>query len=186
MKKPTKSSSVTTKKGDTGQTSLRDQERIGKSSPLLEAIGSLDEASAFIGLARARSDLSLVKEILLEVQNHIYIICAELSCPDDSSKVRIAEEHLRRVEQRAEDLERGMDLAPKFVIYGHSEASAALDVARAVVRRAERRVVGLRRAESPSNPVILAYINRLSDLIYLLARYQELKKGIRVLHHRND
>jgi cob(I)alamin adenosyltransferase len=149
MKKPIKTSSVTTKKGDTGQTSLCDQQRIEKSDPLLEAIGSLDEANAFIGLARARSDLPLVREILLELQNHIYILCAELSCPDPS-RDRITEEHLRRIEQRAGEIERSVDLAPKFVIYGQSEVSAALDVARAVVRRAERRVAGLHRAKSMS------------------------------------
>ena len=177
--------SVTTKTGDEGETGLLDHTRVHKHDPRPEAYGAIDEANAFIGLARAKSDLQPVKEILLEAQNHLYVVNAELACRPESQhllKTRLTAEQLRRIEERCEEIETKLKLPPRFVLYGQSEVSAELDVARAVLRRAERRIVELSRSAGLSNPLILAYVNRLSDLLFLLARYYESEHGIPFAH----
>ncbi|MBN1467037.1 cob(I)yrinic acid a,c-diamide adenosyltransferase [candidate division KSB1 bacterium] len=181
--------SVTTKKGDDGTTGLLDNSRVTKSDLRPEAYGTLDEAAAFIGLARAKSNLQMTQELLRTIQQHLYLLNAELACPVDCLhllKMKLTKEHLGRLEEIAARLEEELNLPAKFVLYGQSEISACLDIARAVVRRAERHIVELNRAEKIANLTILPYINRLSDLLFLLARYEEFKNGIKYAHPYDD
>lgn len=181
--------SVTSKKGDDGTTGLLDNSRVSKSHLRPEAYGALDEAAAFIGLARAKTSVQMSQELLLAIQQHLYLLNAELACPVEHLhllKMKLTQEHLRRLEEVAAQLEDELNLPAEFVLYGQSETSAFLDIARAVVRRAERRIVELNRAEKLANLSILPYINRLSDLLFLLARYEEFKNGIKYAHPKGE
>jgi len=187
-KKPaTKSSpaSITTKKGDKGKTSLLDGSRTGKGSLRPEAYGTLDEAQSFIGLARSKTGLSAVREALLEVQNDIYVINSELACPPESRhllKRTLTAENVEKLTKRANEIEASLKLPPRFIVYGELETSALLDVARAVVRRAERAVARLEGADEIENTSIRAFINRLSDLLFLLARLEEREAKVPPRH----
>ena len=168
--------SISTRKGDKGQTSLLDGTRVGKDSLRPGEYGTLDEANAFMGLARAQAEDSQISAILLKLQNLMYKVNAQLACPPESKhllKKNFTEQDLAWVNQVSADLEAALNLPPKFVIYGETETSAVLDVARAVIRRAERALVALDSAEEIDNPHIKPFINRLSDLLYLLARKQD-------------
>ena len=172
--------SISTKKGDDGSTGLLDNSRIKKYDLRPETYGTLDEAAAFLGLARSTSKLTLVQDFILMVQNHIYLMNAELACPvEHLSKLhkKLTTEHLADLERRSKEIEDGLDLPPKFVLYGQCQTSAHLDVARAVIRRAERRLVELNESEVIENKMIAAYLNRLSDALYLLARFEEVESG---------
>lgn len=176
-----KKQSITTKKGDRGRTGLLDNTRISKDDLRPEVYGTLDEACAFIGLARAEIEWMDVKSLLLDIQSHIYLINAELSCPSDSLsmlKKRLGKKHLADLESRTKQIEDRLELPRKFVIYGQSKLSALLDIAGSVVRRAERRLVELNSREPLENTVLLGYINRLSDTLFILARDAENRQGI--------
>ncbi|MBN1483034.1 cob(I)yrinic acid a,c-diamide adenosyltransferase [candidate division KSB1 bacterium] len=180
-----KNFSITTKKGDDGTTGLLDNSRVQKYDLRPETYGTLDEAAAFLGLARAKSTLARTKEILLVIQNHLYLINAELACPVDSLhvlKYKISTAHLQQLETFSASTEKELALPRKFVLYGQSESSAYLDIARAVVRRAERRFVELNQIEKLDHATISAYLNRLSDTLFLLARYEEYRNGIPFVH----
>lgn len=172
--------SISTKKGDKGKTSLFDGTRVSKASLRPETYGTLDEASALIGLARSRTGDSEIFKILLEIQTQIYLVNAELACPPEAKdrlNHRLEKKHLEALEEKASAIEKELDLPPKFVLYGETEAGAVLDVARAVVRRAERSLNALDEAEPLDNPQVKPYVNRLSDALYLLSRWEEKKAG---------
>jgi ATP:cob(I)alamin adenosyltransferase len=180
-----KSFSITTKKGDDGTTSLLDNSRVKKDDLRPEAYGTLDEAAAFLGLARAKTKLEASRAFLLTVQNHLYVINSELACPPERLhllKQKLSPAHLQKLEELSQTIEAELELPRKFILYGQSEISAILDVARAVVRRAERRVVELQAREPLEDVVIPAYLNRLSDALFLLARYEEFKQHLPFAH----
>jgi len=177
--------SITTRRGDSGRTALLGDDRVAKSDPRPEAYGTLDEAGAVIGVARSQLADARLQQELLQIQNHLYLINAELACPTDklpllSKKLQSA--HLEWLEQTGKAVEAELELPRKFIVYGESRVSAYLDLARAVVRRAERQVVLLHQAEPVQNPFLLAYLNRLSDYLFLAARWYETKNGIPFRH----
>jgi len=176
---------ITTKRGDDGSTGLLDGRRVAKYDPRPEAYGTLDEAHAFLGLARARCQTPQIAAILLMMQHHLYLINAELACPPDQLQrlphtLGVAE--LANLEEPLAEIEAKLQLPPRFVLYGQMESSALMDVARAVVRRGERRVVELHAAEPLANSHLLPYLNRLSDALFLLARYEEKLHGVAFVH----
>ncbi len=180
-----KKKSISTRKGDRGETSLLDGSRTTKGSDRPEVYGTMDEAQAFVGLARAKSGVRRVTSILLEIQNDIFRLNAELACPDGSRhllKGTIEGKDVERLDRHLSAIEEELDLPPRFVLYGELETSALLDVARAVVRRAERALTRLEENESIENEKIKAYINRLSDLLFVLARLEEREAGVRPRH----
>ncbi len=177
--------SITTRKGDDGGTELRNGRRVRKQDLRPEAYGTLDEAHAFIGLARSRCRTLQIKELLLRIQNHLYLINSELaSAPDQTGRLphRLGPEALADLERPLPAIEAELQLPPQFVLYGEMESSALLDVARAIIRRGERRVTALHAAEPLANPHLLAYLNRLSDALFLLARYEEKLNGVGLVH----
>jgi cob(I)alamin adenosyltransferase len=171
---------IYTKKGDDGTTSLWYGGRVAKSDPRTEAYGSVDEAASALGLARSLcgSAEQDVAADVLRIQNDLFIAGAELATAAEAAG-RL-EDGVSRVTPEMTDsldgvIDRYMDrvdLPPKFVIPGGSRLSAALDVARAAVRRAERRVVALAEAEQISGEVI-RYLNRASDAVYAMARFTD-------------
>jgi len=177
--------SISTKKGDSGSTSLRMNKHVLKHDIRPESIGTIDEAAAFIGLARAKSRLHTVQKALWMIQNHIFLINAEIACPAEyrnNLKTTLKPDHLKQLEQLESDIESEIELPAKFVLYGQSEVSAFLDTARALVRRAERRLVELNEIDAFDNELILPYFNRLSDVLFLLARYEEIVNDIPLAH----
>jgi cob(I)alamin adenosyltransferase len=167
------------KKGDGGETSLLYGDRVAKSDPRCEAYGTIDEAVSALGLARhfCRSE---VKDIILSLQRDLFVVGAVLATPaEDYSKLAIDQnvvnsEMVHRLENLIDEYETKIKIPETFIVPGGaSTGSAALDVARTVVRRAERRVVALKEAEMAKNGETLKYLNRLADLLFTLGRYEE-------------
>jgi cob(I)alamin adenosyltransferase len=169
---------IYTKTGDDGTTGLLYGGRIPKSDLVTEAYGTTDEAVAAIGLARAMSDDATLAQDLLVLQRELFVVGADLAANPrgrkklDAEVSLVTEAMVRRLEARIDELVERRPLPETFVVPGANAASAALDVARSVVRRAERHVVALERAEREVNPEVRRYLNRLSDLLFVLARWQ--------------
>ena len=158
---------IYTRTGDEGQTHLGDLSRVSKSDPLVEAYGSVDELNAVVGWVRAHADTPL----LARVQNELFDLGADLSAPfaEGDGKLRMTAEQVARLEAECDTANEPLAPLKSFVLPGGTEASARLHVARAVCRRAERETIRA-AAERTVNPHAIAYLNRLSDLLFILAR----------------
>ena len=164
------------KKGDRGFTSLLGGQRIPKSGPRPEAYGTLDEATSALGIARASAIRPKTKEIIISIQKDLLVLGAELAtAPEDSEKYpqRIKSDHVDRLEGVIEDLQKGMAMGKEFILPGETMASAAIDLGRTIVRRAERKAVRLLQEKIITNGEVLRFLNRLADLLFILARYEE-------------
>ena len=186
---------ISTKTGDKGFTHLLGERRVPKYSLRPETYGTLDELDAFIGMARAASRKKRVKEILLTLQDHLCLIGSDLALPGEDRtllKAKITEREVDWLSRLSTDLETSLKPDRKFIVYGGDFSSSVIDVARAVSRRAERLVARMKSRRMLHNPRILEYLNRLSDVLYLLARYEEKKmrvKSVRApfdISHRKD
>ncbi|NIO20961.1 MAG: cob(I)yrinic acid a,c-diamide adenosyltransferase, partial [Candidatus Aenigmarchaeota archaeon] len=138
---------VSTKRGDTGHTSLFRGERVSKHHLVIEAVGVLDETNSLLGLARASSKEKRIKRIILQVQKHLFIIGAELSVPKGLGKPpkkKISETNVKWLEKLLEDFEEALSLPPGFVAFGQEEGASHMDVARTSVRKAERIAVKMK------------------------------------------
>lgn len=163
---------IYTKTGDQGQTSLGINERIFKDTPRIEAIGDVDEANAFIGWAQQYSP-EILSTLLSRIQNTLFDVGADLCVPEnkkESGSLRVTQEQVQFIEMRIDEFNAHLPSLSSFILPGGTKAASAFHLARTVVRRAERRVVTLLQSES-INPEILRYLNRLSDLLFVLARY---------------
>lgn len=173
---------IYTKKGDEGQTSLFGGQRISKSDPRPEAYGTLDEACSVLGVARAATQDEELRAVIHDIQEDLFLLGAELATPPEDRERfginQISPEHTARLEALIDRRLAKIDLPRAFIIPGSSSyIPALLDWARAVIRRAERRIVQLREAHLLDNPEVLKYANRLADLLFVLARYQEAVEG---------
>jgi cob(I)alamin adenosyltransferase len=166
---------IYTAKGDQGATDLLG-ERVRKDDPRIDLLGALDEATSAIGLGRAHATIDAWREHLIEVQRDLYRIMAELAFVDDlrPDAYRLPAERVTWLEDAIAAVEASVTLPPQFVLPGDTVPGAALDVARTVVRRAERLAVALDRAGQMPNPEILRYLNRLSTLVFIVARAEDL------------
>jgi cob(I)alamin adenosyltransferase len=170
---------VTTGTGDSGYTSLLGDQRVPKYDPRPDTFGTVDEATSALGLARASTHDDRVREIVLHIQRDLYVLMAELATPPEhlhAVGMRITHEHLTWVDQTEEALKTEVVIPNKFVIPGDSVDGAALDLARTIIRRAERKLARLVHDNVVANPETLRYLNRLSDLVFILARYTEAKQ----------
>ena len=170
---------IYTGKGDDGSTSLWYGGRVSKDDARTDAYGSLDEANSVLGVARSLCDDAELAADILRIQDELMIAGAELAtAPDASDRLedgvsRITPEMASELEPLIDKYMGRVDLPPKFVLPGGTTISAQLDVARTVVRRAERRVVTLDRAGELASPDLLRFLNRASDLIFAMARYAD-------------
>ena len=170
---------IYTKYGDGGETSLLYGGRVSKNDLHTEAFGITDEAVSTMGLARALSQDPRIKDVLTELQRELFAVAAELAT--DPQRYDLFRSHFKpvtlemvtRMEGLIDELEQGMEMPNVFILPGGSAASAAIDVARCMVRTAERRVVALKEQGKLTNPEVLRYMNRLGDLLFVLARYQD-------------
>ncbi len=167
--------------GDDGTTGLLGGGRASKDDPRIEAFGTVDEASSALGLARSLTPHARVSSICEELQRALYDVGAELGTNPDAGKsfVTIERRRVERLEALMAELEAEVTMPEGFILPGATPASAALDVARAVTRRAERRCVTLERAGGLKNPEIRRWLNRLSLLLFVLGRYEENLAGRR-------
>lgn len=165
--------------GDDGTTGLLGGGRVEKDDSRIEAYGTIDEASSAIGLARSLSSDARVREICEEAQRGLYRVGAELAT-NPKSKARFSvtgEAEVERIAELMTELETAVSMPDGFILPGSTPASAALDVARAVTRRAERRCLSMERATGASKPYVRRWLNRLSLLLFVLARYEESRAG---------
>ena len=165
--------------GDDGSTGLLGGGRIRKDDPRIEAYGTIDEASSAIGLAKAHSSHGRVREICEEMQRGFYALGAELAT-NPASKTSFATTtaaDVDRLEMITAELEKTVAMPEGFILPGSTPSSAAMDLARAVTRRAERRCLTLERAGGFDNPQVRRWLNRVSLLLFVLARYEEELSG---------
>ncbi len=166
---------IYTEKGDKGSTDLLG-ERVGKDDPRIDLMGALDESTSSIGLGRAHATIDAWRPLLIQAQRDLYQVMAELAFVDEirPDAYRLKHDRVDWLEASIAEVEATVTLPPQFVIAGDTVAGAALDVARTVVRRAERQVVGLDASRHTLNPEILRYLNRLSTLLFIIARAEDL------------
>lgn len=167
-----------TGKGDQGTTDLLG-DRVGKNDPIVEVLGTLDEATSFIGNARAHTTSSELNAWLLETQHDLYRILAELAFTDEirPDSFHFGADRVEWLERTTDELGSRVELPPHFILPGDTIPGAALDLARTVVRRAERRAVDLLEIGKLSNQEIIRYLNRLSSLLFIAARYEDHLAG---------
>jgi cob(I)alamin adenosyltransferase len=173
---------IYTKTGDEGLTGLFGGGRVPKDHARVEAYGDVDELNAFVGQARASTLVPQIDEVLVGVQRDLFSIGALLATPDQEkmqqhlTKARISDERIAELERAIDVCDRELEPLKAFILPGGSQKAAALHVARTVCRRAERRVIHLQReVEIPQ--IVVVYLNRLSDLLFTLARLANARAG---------
>jgi cob(I)alamin adenosyltransferase len=160
-------SKIVTRTGDTGTTGLGDGSRVAKDSARIEAIGTVDELNTAIGLLRATPSLSnAISQCLLRIQHDLFDLGGELAVP---GYIAVSDAHIKALETDVESFNELLPPLKEFVLPGGGEAAARCHLARAIARRAERRCWSLSN-EEPVSSVALVYLNRLSDLLFVLAR----------------
>jgi cob(I)alamin adenosyltransferase len=169
-----------TRTGDTGETSLFDGSRARKDDPRVDAYGDIDELNAWLGFIRALGLDPSVGAELAAVQRDLFAVGAQLADPADKlaprvTKAVVTDAHVVRLEQLIDHLDAEVPPLRRFILAGGTPSGAALHVARTVCRRAERRIVSL---APPVDPVIVRYVNRLSDLLFALARAVNHRGGV--------
>ena len=157
---------IYTRTGDNGTTGLADGSRVGKDAPRVDAIGDVDEMNSSIGLLLAEDLPQAMRASMVAVQHDLFDLGGELCLPGHTL---INEGHVTRLEQALDQLNATLSPLQEFVLPGGSRAAAAAHLARTVCRRAERKLVALSRTDDVP-PLLLQYLNRLSDLLFVLAR----------------
>jgi cob(I)alamin adenosyltransferase len=170
-----------TRKGDDGTTALGSATRVAKDSLRVEAYGTVDELNSVIGVALAYGLSARLDEILSEIQNELFHLGSDLCFTEADKQTydipQMAERHVDRLEEFTDEMMTAVGPLENFILPGGSPGAAHLQVARTVCRRAERLVVSLRR-EEPIGPFVLSYLNRLSDLLFAMARYENKQSGV--------
>ena len=172
---------IYTKTGDTGETSLFDNSRVSKADPRVDAYGEVDEVNACLGAALAAGVDPDVAAVLIAIQRDLFAVGARLADPSSRiaarvTKAAVAAEQIEELERTIDRLESELPPLRRFILPGGSPAGALLHLARTVCRRAERRVVGL--GADAVEPDVVIYLNRLSDLLFVMARAVNRRAGI--------
>jgi cob(I)alamin adenosyltransferase len=168
-----------TRTGDSGETSLFDGTRARKNDPRVDAYGEVDELNAWLGFVRAGANTAAFAADLAAIQRDLFALGAQLADPGEKlaprvTKAAIGDEHVERLERLIDRVDGEVPPLRHFVLPGGTPAGAALHLARTVCRRAERRIVAL---SPPVDPVLVRYVNRLSDLLFALARVVNHRAG---------
>jgi cob(I)alamin adenosyltransferase len=174
---PVRLTRIYTRGGDAGQTSLGDGTRVAKTDPRVEAYGAVDELNAVLGFVLAGDLPVRIRRVLERVQNELFDLGADLSVPEAEGgreRLRVAPSQVEALEAACDELNADLEPLRSFVLPGGTEPAARLHLARTVCRRAEREALRVEGA----NPVALAYLNRLSDLLFILARTANADEGV--------
>ncbi len=183
---------IYTKKGDDGTTGLLYGGRVPKDDVRTEAYGTVDEAVSALGIARAAGLVDRVASIVVRLQREMFIVGAQLATSQENqSKLRegisrVSPEMTDRAESDIDGLVAEHPLPEEFILPGETAASAALDLGRSIIRRAERQAVAMSRSEVLPDDEILRYLNRVSDLLFTLARYEEAERGLQAKPSRGS
>lgn len=172
---------IYTRTGDSGSAGLVDGSRVSKSGLRLAAIGEVDEANAAIGIAIAAIDKGELSKRLVRIQNDLFDLGADIATPGDmDGALRVVVSQVERLEREIDEMNGSLEALSSFILPSGSHGVSALHLARAVVRRAERAAVSLHEAE-PLNLNLIAYLNRLSDHLFVAARFVASREGGDVL-----
>lgn len=167
---------IYTKTGDKGKTSLYDNTRVYKDSIRIESYGTIDELNSSLGFAKNFIENEKINEIILQIQRSLFNVAGELATKKKGNfPEKINDENVKELEKIIDEYLSKMNenQKSKFIIPGSNKSSAALHLSRTICRRAERRIITLSRTEEVSS-ILIKYVNRLSDVIYTLARYLEV------------
>jgi cob(I)alamin adenosyltransferase len=172
---------IYTKTGDAGETGLFDGTRVSKADPRVEAYGDVDELNAWLGVARAQGIAPDIGDSLVQIQRDLFAMGALLADPRHRiaarvEKATLGDHDIARLERTIDNLEVTLPAIRRFILAGGSPAGAMLHLARTVCRRAERRVVSL--GPDAVDPVVVKYLNRLSDLLFVMARAANSRAGV--------
>lgn len=173
---------IYTKTGDNGDTGLFGGGRVPKNSPRIDTYGTIDELNSYIGLAAAEVADEEIKELLVSIQSRLFTVGSDLATPltEKNEKLnitRVPESYYIYLEKSIDKFDEKLDTLKNFVLPGGSKGAALLHVCRAVCRRAERKAVALKDLEKVNNNIII-FLNRLSDLFFVLARYENANLNI--------
>lgn len=170
---------IYTRKGDSGETGLRGGARVAKDHLRIEACGTLDELNAAVGLVRSGQLPEDLDHLLERLQNELFEVGAELAAPRPAAggALTIGAGHVQSMEQEIDRLQESLPPLKQFILPAGTPAAAALHLARAICRRAERRLVTLSRSDEQVSSHVLAYMNRLSDLLFVAARAANAQAG---------
>jgi cob(I)alamin adenosyltransferase len=177
MGKGMRISKVYTRTGDAGQTSLVGGKRVSKASLRVDAYGDVDELNSVIGFVRSQLRDREIDEALSVIQNDLFTLGADLASPADVEVPRIDATFVKTLEDYSDHYLAQLEPLKEFILPGGSEAGATLHVARTIARRAERRAVALSESEELNAQTII-YLNRLSDLLFILARVVNHRAGV--------
>lgn len=169
---------IYTKKGDKGTTSLFGGANIGKNSMRIHAYGTVDELNSVLGIVLTHALSDQGKTILVELQNQLFVLGADLATlPSKKTKIdRISSKEIKQLERWIDDLDEQLPPLTAFILPGGAPAGATLHQARTVCRRAERHAVAL-KTDNPISDEVIIYLNRLSDLLFVMARYENKHAG---------
>lgn len=172
---------IYTKTGDSGETSLFDNTRVSKADPRVDAYGEVDELNACLGAARAAGLDADLRDAIESIQKELFAVGARLADPSSRisgrvTKAAVADADVERLEQTIDRLERELPPLRRFILPGGSPAGSLLHLSRTICRRAERRVVALGAAAA--EPIVVVYLNRLSDLLFVMARAVNHRAGV--------
>ena len=175
---PVRLTRIYTRGGDRGETSLGDGSRVSKLDPRIGAFGTVDELNSCVGLALAAGPPAEVREVLARVQNELFDVGADISVPYavGDGRLRVEQASIDELERLCDRFNAELPELRSFVLPGGDELAARLHVARAVCRRAERDALAAAQ-EVDLNPLVLVYLNRLSDLLFILARFANASAG---------
>ena len=182
---------IYTKKGDDGTTGLLFGGRVAKDDPRTEVYGTLDETVSALGIARAGGLTPGIEEIVVRIQRELFVVGAELATSEENrSKLspgvsQVTSEMTKQLEADIDGAIERHPLPQEFLLPGETAGSAGLDLARSIVRRAERQAVALQHSGTEVAPEVLRYLNRLSDLLFVLARSHEAESGVRAQPSRS-
>lgn len=174
---------IYTKKGDDGTTGLLYGGRVSKADLRTEVYGTLDETVSALGLARAAGLVERIEQIVVRIQREMFLVGAQLATSDENQDKlqegvsKVSSSMTSQAEQDIDLLLEEHPLPQEFILPGALMSSAGLDVARSTIRRAERQAVALDREGMVADPEILRYLNRVSDLLFACARYEEAERG---------
>lgn len=168
-----------TGEGDSGETGYLGKGRLSKTSLRIEAVGSVDEANASLGFSRSIAIGDKTSETILQVQKQLYILMSELSTsPEVQYRFdRITEKEINFLEGKIVEFDSLVAVPREFIIPGENPSSAALSLSRAIIRRAERKAIALLEADEIKKPLLIAYLNRLSSLVFVLELYETSLSG---------
>lgn len=176
---------IYTKKGDDGSTGLLYGGRVGKDDARTEVYGTLDETVSCLGVARAAGLVPRVEEIVVRIQREMFMVGAQLATDADNQRKlkegvsKVSRSMTEQAERDIDELLETHPLSQEFILPGATAGSAGLDLARSTIRRAERHAVSMDREGLVPDPEILRYLNRVSDLLFALARFEEAERGAR-------